>query len=173
MNAVKITVRPMLFLNNTPIQKCHPLQTCRPKAEVLYQHCKEQWVTSWGRYSWIQIFSKFRCVCIMVLFRPTSNTCICVFHVKRHFFWVISIFDHFLFTWIKALSSCCFLCSVFSNNFCQRWFRSSNLPRKLLASSTALDSIRSFPAFLTASTVDWWAKTSFCSTYNCNSMAHQ
>lgn len=106
-------------------------------------------------------------------FRPTSNTCICVFHVKRHFFWVISIFDHFLFTWIKALSSCCFLCSVFSNNFCQRWFRSSNLLRKLLASSTALDSIRSFPAFLTASTVDWWAKTSFCSTYNCNSMAHQ
>lgn len=42
MKAVKTTVRPMFFLNNTPIQKLHPLQTCRPKAEVLYQHCKGQ-----------------------------------------------------------------------------------------------------------------------------------
>ena len=70
-----------------------------------------------------------------------------------------------LFTWRKAASSCCFLCSVFSKTFCQRWFKTSSLFWRLLASSPALDSIRSFPALFTASTVDWWANTSFWSTW--------
>lgn len=35
-------MRPMFSLNNTTTQKFHPLQTCRPKAEFSYQHCKGQ-----------------------------------------------------------------------------------------------------------------------------------
>lgn len=159
----------MFSLNNIPIQKCHPFKIRRPKAGVLIQHCKRQWPAVEDTAGF-KLSPHSGVSALWFWFRPTSNTCIYVFHVKRHFFLVISLFDHFLFTWIKALSSCCFLCSVFSKTFCQRWFRSSNLLRKLLASSTALDSIRSFPAFLTASTVDWWAKTSFCSTYNCNTV---
>lgn len=72
--------------------------------------------------------------------------------------------DHFS-TWSRALSSCCFLCAVFSRMAFHRWFRFSSLLCRLEASSPALDSTRSLPTLLTVSTVALWANTSFWRTW--------
>lgn len=61
--------------------------------------------------------------------------------------------------------SCCSLSSVFCSTDSQHAFSFSRRFRRLLASSPALDSRSSLPALFTVSTVAWWAKTSFFSTY--------
>lgn len=85
MKAVKITtVRPMFSLNNTPIQKFHSLQTLRPKAEVLYQHHKEQ-CAAVEDTAGFKLSPNSGASASWFWFRSTSNTRICVFHVKYTF----------------------------------------------------------------------------------------
>jgi len=81
----------MFSLNNTPIQKFHPLKICRPRAKVLIQHYKRQWPAVEDTAGF-KLSPNSGVSALWFWFMPTSNTCIYVIHVKRHFFWVFSLF---------------------------------------------------------------------------------